>query len=201
MIHLLLDNGHGDPPLTGGKCSPDKRILEYYWAREIVKRISQRAAAIPGVMVHIITPEIKDIALGTRTRRVNEICRQYGTSNCVLISVHINAAPGTGWSNASGFCPYVAPNASTKSKQFARMLWEYAERAGLRGNRVVPNEKYWVGNYAIIRDTNCPAVLTENLFMTNRDEVDYLISESGKQTIVDYHIAAFNDYIKNVLKK
>lgn len=189
---LLLDNGHGSN--TPGKCSPDRRLLEYQWAREMVERIANKARAL-GITTEIITPETIDISLKERCRRVNSICAKHGKSNCVLISVHINAAPGTGWSNATGFCSYVAPNASTNSKRFAAMLWEAANAAGLRGNRSVPACKYWVGNFAIIRDTNCPAVLTENLFMTNRAEVDYLLSEQGKETIANYHIAAIKQYM------
>ena len=62
MITLLLDNGHGDPPLTGGKCSPDKSILEYYWARDMVQRIDRKARAA-GIPVEIIVPETTDIPL------------------------------------------------------------------------------------------------------------------------------------------
>lgn len=102
MITLLLDAGHGDPPLTGGKCSPDKSILEYYWARDMVDRIAAKARAA-GIPVEIIVPEKTDTPLRTRTNRVNALCKKYGGSkNCVLISVHINAAPGTGWANARG---------------------------------------------------------------------------------------------------
>ncbi len=195
MIYLLLDAGHGDPPITGGKCSPDKRILEYYWARDMVERIAKKAKA-KGITPIIITPETKDIPLNTRTKRVNDLCRKYGTKNCVLISIHINAAPGTGWNdNASGFSAFVAPNASTNSKTLARILWEHADRAKLRGNRSVPSCKYWVGNFAIVRDTSCPAVLTENLFMTNHSEVDYLLSEAGKETIAHLHIDSVMEYI------
>lgn len=192
---LILDNGHGDPPLTGGKCSPDKRLLEYYWARDMVQRIAAKTRAL-GIQTEIIVPEIKDISLTERTRRVNALCGKYGTKNCVLVSVHVNAAPGSGWSNASGFCSYVAPNASTNSKRFATLLWECANKAGLRGNRSVPSCKYWVGNFAIIRDTKCPAVLTENLFMTNKEEVDYLLSEAGKETIANIHVEALKEYMK-----
>jgi len=34
---VLLDNGHGID--TPGKCSPDKRLKEYAYTREIVKEI------------------------------------------------------------------------------------------------------------------------------------------------------------------
>jgi N-acetylmuramoyl-L-alanine amidase len=200
MITLLLDAGHGDPPITGGKCSPDKTILEYYWARDMVERIATKARAA-GIPVEIIVPEKTDIPLRTRTNRVNTLCKKHGgAKNCVLISVHINAAPGSGWANARGWCGFVAPNASTNSKRLARILYEHAERAGLRGNRSVPAQKYWVGNFAIIRDTNCPAVLTENLFMNNRADAEYLKSESGKETIAELHIAAVKEYIVTMPK-
>lgn len=201
MITLLLDNGHGDPPLTGGKCSPDKSILEYYWARDMVQRIDRKARAA-GIPVEIIVPETSDINLKTRTNRVNAICRAKGGSkNCVLISVHINAAGGDGkWHDARGWCGFIAPNASANSKRLARILWEHADRAGLRGNRCVPVEKYWVKSLAMCRDTNCPAVLTENLFMDNRADAEYLKSESGKETIADLHIAAIKEYIKTMPK-
>lgn len=201
MITLLLDNGHGDPPLTGGKCSPDKSILEYYWARDMVQRIDRKARAA-GIPVEIIVPETTDIPLKTRTNRVNAICRAKGGSkNCVLISVHINAAGGDGkWHDARGWCGFIAPNASANSKRLARILWEHADRAGLRGNRCVPAERYWVKSLAMCRDTNCPAVLTENLFMDNRADAEYLKSESGKETIADLHIAAIKEYIKTMPK-
>ncbi len=196
MIHLLLDAGHGDPPLTGGKCSPDGRLKEYHWARDMVNRIAAKARAA-GIPTEIIVPESKDVPLNTRTARVNALCRKYGTKNCVLISVHINAAASDGkWHNASGFSGFVAPKSSEQSKRLAALLWEHANAVGLRGNRSVPACKYWVGNFAIVRDTNCPAVLTENLFQDNLGDVEYLMSESGKETIANFHIAAIKDYMK-----
>lgn len=196
MIYLIIDNGHGDPPLTGGKCSPDKTILEYYWARDVAKRIAEKAKAA-GITPIILVPEITDIPLNTRTRRVNDLCRKYGTKNCILLSIHINAAGGDGkWHNARGFCGFVSLNASSNSKRLAQLLWEQADKAGLRGNRVVPPERYWVKNLAMCRDTNCPAVLTENLFMDNREDAEYLKSETGKETIANLHVAAILEYIK-----
>ena len=37
---ICLDNGHGVN--TPGKCSPDKRLKEYQYAREIVKRLESK---------------------------------------------------------------------------------------------------------------------------------------------------------------
>ena len=36
---VLIDNGHGSN--TPGKCSPDKSLREYRWAREIAARVEE----------------------------------------------------------------------------------------------------------------------------------------------------------------
>ena len=39
-----------------------------------------------------------------------------------------------------------------------------------------------------MRDTKCPAVLTENLFQDNKEDVAILMSETGKHAMVDIHV-------------
>lgn len=73
-----------------------------------------------------------------------------------------------------------------------------AEKLGLKGNRSVPKEKYWTQNLAMCRDTNCPAVLTENLFQDNKDDVEFLLSDKGKQTIVDIHYNGIINYLNEI---
>lgn len=192
QLHVILDNGHGVDTL--GKCSPDKRLLEYKWARDMVQRIAAKLKAF-GFAVHILVPEEADIKLGMRTRRVNEICAKYGTKNCLLVSVHNNAAGGDGkWHNATGWSGWVAPKASAASKRFAQLLYAEAIKEGLQGNRSVPACKYWTGNFAMVRDTKCPAVLTENLFQDNQQECVYLLSEQGKETLAQLHFNAIMNY-------
>lgn len=193
---LLLDNGHGSN--TPGKCSPDKRLREYSWARDVVARIAAKCKA-RGIHTEIVTPETTDISLITRTRRVNAWCKQYGTSNCLCISVHINAAGADGkWHNATGWSGWVAPKSSANSKRCAAIMYAHAVKRGLKGNRAPQPGNYWVGNFAIVRDTNCPAVLTENLFQDNKAEVDYLLTDAGKDNIADMHVDAIEEYIKGL---
>lgn len=195
---VIIDNGHGVN--TAGKCSPDKRLYEWKWAREVAQLIEDKLKAHGIKAVRIIT-EDTDISLKERCQRVNALCAQHGTSNCVLVSVHINAAGADGqWHNATGWSGWVAPNASSNSKRFAQLLYAEAEKAKLQGNRSVPPYKYWVGNFAIVRDTKCPAVLTENLFQDNKAEVDYLLSAEGKATIAKLHVEGILNYIKSTGK-
>lgn len=191
-MKILIDPGHGSN--TPGKRSPDGKLREYAWAREIAKRL-EIALKAKGLDAERIVTEETDISINERVRRANAICNKVGTANVLLISVHINAASNSGWKNARGWSAWVAPNASSNSKRLAKCLYEEADKAGFRGNRCVPATKYWIGNYGIVRDTKCPAVLTENLFQDNKEDVDVLMSEDGKQAMVDIHVKGIMSYL------
>ena len=191
-MKILLDNGHGSN--TPGKRSFDGKLLEYAYCREIVTGIYSKLKA-EGYDVEIITPENIDISLTTRVKRVNNICAKVGANNCLLISVHNNAAAGSTWSSAAGWTVWIAKTASSNSKKLAQILYSQAEKRKLKGNRYVPECKYWTADYTIVKKTNCPAVLTENLFMTNKSEVEYLLSNKGKQAIIDLHVDGIKEYI------
>lgn len=195
-MKVLIDNGHGEDTL--GKCSPDKRLREYAYCREIARRVS-RQLSLQGIDAILITPEEKDVALRERVRRVNGWARKLGKENVLLVSIHNNAAGADGkWHSARGFSVFLSKNASEKSKRLARIFTDNATAMGLMGNRAVPAEKYWVRSLAMTRDTICPAVLTENLFQDNREDVDFLLSEEGKQAITKLHVDSIIQYIKSL---
>ena len=194
---ILIDNGHGIN--TPGKCSPDGRFKEYAWAREIAKMLYNRLK--DSYTTKLITPEDVDISLATRVKRVNDVCLEHGAKNVLLISIHTDAAGADSkWHNARGFSARVGTNASSRSKKLASCLWSRAIEMGLKGNRCVPNEKYIAQNLYILKYTHCPAVLTENLFQDNNEDVDFLLSAEGKKKIVDMHVKGIIDYI-NYAKK
>lgn len=190
---ICLDNGHAKS--TPGKRSPNGKLLEYAWTREIVKRLSDKLQA-NGYKTYIVTPETDvDVSLKERCRRINKVYKD-NNKQAISISIHINAAgSGASWLTARGWQVYISPNASSKSKKLAQCLYNEAKKANLKGNRSVPKEEYWVSNLAMCRDTNCPAVLTENLFMDNKEDVKYLLSEEGKETIVNLHYNAIVNYL------
>ena len=192
---ILLDNGHGSN--TKGKCSPDKSILEYAWCREVVSTMYNELTKLD-IPVKIITPELTDISLSERVRRINKYYADMKALGyqCLLISVHINAASSDDkWHDATGWTVWVSQNASKNSKRFAQISYNNADKAGLKGNRWVPDCKYWEANYKILRDSYCPAVLTENLFQDNKEDVKFLLSPEGKAKIVKLHIESILQYI------
>ena len=52
-------------------------------------------------------------------------------------------------------------------------------------------------NLYVLRNTACPAVLTENLFQDNRADVEFLSSQAGKEAIAALHL----DAIKSLFAK
>lgn len=191
-IVIILDNGHGEN--TFGKCSPDKKLLEFQYTREIVAGIVEELTKLELQSI-ILVPERKDISLNERVKRANKIYTDSG-KRAILISVHCNAAGSDGkWHNARGFSVYISQNASNNSKRLAKDLYEAAEKLDLKGNRSVPKEKYWVQSLAMCRDTNCPACLTENLFQDNEEDVKFLLSEKGRKAIIDLHVNGIINYL------
>ncbi len=189
---VLIDNGHGAE--TPGKCSPDGRLREYAWTRDIARRVCDKLKA-SGYDARLLVPELNDVSLRERVRRVNSVCAGAGSDNVLLVSIHVNAA-GTGqWHNASGWTAWIAPNASQRSRKLAMLLNAEAVNLNLKGNR--SREPFFTGNFAILRDTKCPAVLTENMFQDNLHDVAYLLSDRGQSEITDLHITAITKYLNS----
>lgn len=206
---VILDNGHGSN--TPGKCSPDKSIREYAYTRDIVKRIAKRLGEL-GIASHILVPEETDISLGERCRRANAI-----KGDKILISVHLNAAGGDGqWHPAGGWCAFTTKG-QTKSDALAECLYDAAEahiekyaaimaegkKKGLYSDKQVPirtdksdGDRDKEEQFYIIRNVSCPAVLVENFFQDSLRDRDWLLSEEGKQTIVDIHVDGIMRYLK-----
>lgn len=193
---VILDNGHGQN--TKGKCAPDKSLFEWDWTREIACMLYKQLI-LNGIESILLVPEDTEISLGERVKREKNITRQAkqaGKETC-LISIHIDAAGKDGkWKTARGWSVRVSPESSENSKKLAQLLYAEAEARGLQGDRYVPKEKYWIGDYTILNDTSCPAVLTENMFQDNKKDVEYLLSEKGKREIVELHYNAIMKYIQ-----
>lgn len=186
---IIIDNGHGIE--TRGKCSPDGRLREWQWTRQIARMLAGELTR-RGIGSHLLVPGDGDVALAERVRMVNALCRTEEGS--VLVSLHSNASGmGDAWGKASGWCAFVAPNAGAVSRRLAVLLTRRAFAAGLAGNRSLPPDSYYESNLAVCTRTRCPAVLTENMFHDNPTDVEYMLSPEGQKTIVDIHAGALEE--------
>ena len=192
---ILIDPGHGRN--TAGKRSPDGRFLEYKFNRQVSNLIvADLLDKSHGAQ--LIVPEETDISLPERCQRVNNFCRQLGPENVLLVSIHANAfGDGHEWTKPSGWSVYTSKG-RTKSDSLATCLAEAAKkylpdmklRADFSDGDVDYEESFF-----ILRRTLCPAVLTENGFYTNEDDLRFMESQTGIRAFADLHVEGITEYL------
>lgn len=124
---------------TPGKCSPDKRLREAVWSREMCKDLNtilheygykseidyeplQPSASMKGA-----TPNMEQkYELATRVNFVNNLCKKHGSQNCLYVSIHVDAAGADDkWHTAGGFTVWTSVG-QTKSDVLAECIYQRA---------------------------------------------------------------------------
>lgn len=193
---VILDNGHGWN--TPGKRSPvwkdGTQLYEWKFNRILVKEIKRRLDNL-GIESIILVPEDFDISLGERCKRVNSIYRDRKDS--ILISIHGNAGGGTGWEAWTSV-------GDTKSDYYARLLYVSAGNY-LKGWKIRTDfndgDPDFESQFYILKNTHCPAVLTENMFMDNEKDCKFMLSSEGIETLAALHVDAIitiNDELNKI---
>lgn len=210
---ILIDNGHGFD--TAGKCSPDGKHREWAWAREVAAMLVEELTN-RDLDARLLVPEKNDVSLPERARRVNAVCATTGKTNCLIVSLHNNAAGADGkWHEARGWCAFTS-RGQTQADVLASHLYESAKTA-LKDyidnfTSTSPKQRpirtdYTDGDpdleagFAILVKTGCPAVLTENMFQDNHEDVAWLASAEGKRAIVKLHADGIEAYINGKHRK
>ncbi len=173
MIKILLDNGHGVE--TPGKRSPQwpdgRRLWEWKFNREVAGRVETQLNA-QGIACVQLVPEEQDIPIVERCRRAN---RWASKCDCLLISIHANAGGGTGGE------VFTFPGAK-QSREYARAFqtnWaKYLPDFPYRGCKEA--------NFGVLRESRCPAILVECLFMDNPKDCEVMLSLKGKERIAQW---------------
>lgn len=194
-MKILLDPGHGIE--TPGKRSPDGIFREYEYNRLIASRVTAELNDC-GYDAQLLVPEISDVSLAERCRRVNAVCDEVGASNVILVSIHVNAAGSDGkWHSASGWSAYTTPGI-TRADMLAYDLYEAAKKY-LVGQKIRlfngPKEPDFESNLYLLKHTKCPSVLTENMFQDCLSDVSFLQSHSGMETITMLHVEGIADFL------
>jgi len=201
---IWIDNGHGKE--TKGKCSPDaaKKMFgspyyfkEYSWCREVAQMVCDMLQA-DGYDARLLVPELRDVPLAERCRRANAT----GKKDSILVSIHNNAAGnGSRWMKARGWAVYTTKGI-TEADRLAECVYRRAEKAFRRPLTVRAysrSRKYghdFEENYYILLHTYCPAILIENFFQDNKEDVAYLKSAGGKADCAGVVVDGIKDYLK-----
>lgn len=202
-MKILVEGGHGIQTL--GKCSPIEdgwpqggRLREYKYCREIAREVVKRLTA-QGYDAEMIVPEDADISLGERCNRVNAYCSRLGAKNVVYVSIHNNAAGnGSQWLTARGWEAWTSKG-QTMADKLAECLYDAAIKHLPQGTKIrtdmADGDRDKEANFTVLYRSKCPAVLTENLFQDNREDVEYLLSDEGREAIVSLHVDGIKEYV------
>tara|TARA_Y100000389_G_C17437624_1_gene506522 strand:- start:883 stop:1752 length:870 start_codon:yes stop_codon:yes gene_type:complete len=192
----ILDNGHGGiingVYQTAGKRSPKwddgTQLFEGEFNREVVKRIIRLCEDEGIECINLVDTE-EDLSLRWRTDKANNIYRerqQTDGKKCIYVSVHAN---GFDKESANGWSVYTTEG-ETKSDKIAQILYEKAKaefpthkmRVDTRDGDADKESNFWV-----LRKVVMPSILSENFFMTNREESKLQLSEGGRDRIAAIH--------------
>lgn len=192
---ILIDNGHGAE--TPGKRSPDGSLREYAWTREVARMACDMFQA-EGYNARLLVSEDRDVTLAERCRRAN----QYDKRNTILVSIHNNAAgDGSKWMKARGWAIYTT-RGITEADRLAEAIYQRAVRQfraplSVRTYSNQPLGHDFEENFYIILHSYMPAVLIENFFQDNRDDVAFLKTSAGKVACAEVVVDGVKDYFKN----
>lgn len=204
-VKILLDNGHGEntlgkrSPFSNSGVLPNIEFYEYAWNREIARMVYDKLISL-NYDVELLVPEIKDISLSERVARVNKQCDKLGKNNVLLVSIHANAAgDGSQWENGRGWEAYTSVG-KTNSDYVAAYFYNNAESI-FKGKKIrydwLDGDSDKEVNFYILKYTKCPAILTENFFYDNIDDVKFILSDEGKEKIVELHVKSIIEYLSD----
>lgn len=175
MAKVYLDAGHGgsDPGAIGnGLKEKDLTLSIAKHARDYLQ------SNYKGVSVRMSRTSDKTLSLTQRTNDANS----WGAD--VFVSVHINAGGGIGYED---FIYNGSVSNDTKKLQ------------DCIHNEVAPlftkNRGQKRANFAVVRQTKMPAVLTENGFIDNKTDADFLSKDSNLKKIGEAHAKGIAVYL------
>jgi len=196
----IIDPGHGTA--TPGKRSPKfddgSVLMEGVNNRDIARRLIIALESEDIKCIDIVASTL-DVSLKTRVIRANNLAK---AKPCVYISIHSDAAgDGVNWHPASGMSVYTSVG-QTKSDEFAQLVIDelqenFKDSVKWRTDNSDKDEDKEEDFY-VLKNTNCPAILCEFGFHTNKEEATKMLTDDWKNKIVVSIIYAIKKFeLKN----
>lgn len=198
MIKICLDAGHGKD--TPGKRSPDGKLLEYEFNRQMVKIVANKLKEYKDQIEVVFTQppeEDYDLSLSRRANNANLEKADY------FVSIHANAYDSyieveedgklknvNTFNSAKGFEIYVVSKGGKAEKLANSIMYSVKNKIPdivIRGLKVA--------DFTVLKNTNMPAILIESGFMTNRDECIKLLSEDYRMTLGESYVSGILNYL------
>ena len=144
-----------------------------------------------GIKAIDIVNSDSDVALSERVRRANLLAKG---GECMYISMHSDAhGNGAEWTPASGISVYTSKG-QTKSDEFAQIVIDrlqvhFGETVKWRTDKSDGDEDH-EENFYVLKKTNCPAILIEAGFHTNKEEASRMLGDQWKNKLTQSLVEA-----------
>lgn len=180
---VCLDAGHDAGNLANK--SPDGTYYEHEFALDMAKRIRAHLERC-GVTVTETRPDGQAVSLAERCKIANGI---QGLD--LFVSLHSNAAGGSGWSSAKGWSCYLY-GAGGEREKAAQAILKQVKAAGVtvRTTALVYDPALYV-----LKHTVAPAVLIEHAFHTNQEDTENLKSEAWRAKVAQAEAQGIAEYL------
>jgi N-acetylmuramoyl-L-alanine amidase len=194
MQLLILDAGHAKD--TKGKNNLKENFYEWEFNNDMQYKIKSRCEDL-GITVFLTNPNpstVSDIALSTRASLANDYWLRKSKPKSMFISLHANAFSSD---TARGTETYIAKNASTTSKNFAKVLNDNIVNTMKQIDSGAKDRGVKTENFTVIYKAAMPSVLVEYGFYTNLNDLKILknnrneLVEATVKTICDYFGVAY----------
>ena len=180
MNLLILDAGHAKN--TAGKNNIKENFYEWEFNNDMQYKIKARCEEL-GIKVYLTNPNpqsVLDIPLSTRASLANDYWIKNNKPKSMFISIHANAFSN---SNVRGTETYHAGNASTTSKNFAKVLNDNIVSVMKKIDTNVKDRGVKSENFTVIYKASMPSVLCEYGFYSNLDDLKIL--KNNKDELVE----------------
>jgi N-acetylmuramoyl-L-alanine amidase len=181
----LIDCGHGGMDAKGYRTAPAKmfRFKEFTIYEGVINRAIGKliVAGLKHLEIDyaMVSDPIEDTPLSIRVSRADAAYAK--DKRCVYLSIHSNAGGG------SGFEIFTSPGQSKSDKVaniFAEVYQKHFPKYPFRADKS-DGDADREADFLVLRKTDCPALLVENLFFDNQKEAEYLLSKEGQKAIAE----------------
>ena len=189
MNLLILDSGHAKN--TPGKNNAKENFYEWEFNNDMQYKIKSRCEEL-GIKVFLTNPnpnKVSDLPLTTRANLANEYWIKNNKCKAIFISIHANAFSN---SSSRGTETYVAGNASSTSKNFAKVLNDNIVKVMKELDPASKDRGVKSENFTVIYKASMPSVLCEYGFYSNLDDLKIL--KNNRDELVEATVKAICSY-------
>lgn len=180
---VVLDAGHD--AANQANRSPDGAYYEHEFCLDMAKRMGAHLRRC-GVTVVETRPDGVAVSLAERCAIANKI-----KDLDLFVSLHSNAAGGSGWSGARGWSAYLYGAGGERERAAGAILARVRETgAAVRSSPIVYDPSLYV-----LKHTVAPAVLIEHAFHTNEADVENLKSADWRSAVAEAQARGITDYL------